>query len=130
MDRVSVERGGDSGKTVIGRELPNPVLSTHFLELHPAVLEPDLDLSVREVHAPADLETPLAGQVHVEEELLLQLERLVFGVRAALLPAALRRHPAGRTGTTRLTYGASRTIRNKYTNSHTHTHTNVTLILK
>lgn len=81
----------DLGKTIIGREFSDPVLATHLLELHPAVLEPDFHLSVREVHAAADLETPLAGQVHVEQELLLQLERLVLGVRAALLPAAFRR---------------------------------------
>lgn len=68
------EQGGleeDSGKSIIGRELSNPILAAHLLQLHPAVLEPDFHLSVREMHAAADLQTPLAGQVHVEQELLL-----------------------------------------------------------
>ena len=52
-----------------------------FLPLHPSVLEPDFDLPFGETQSVCDLDTPPAGQVAVEVELLLQLEDLVAGVR-------------------------------------------------
>ena len=48
-----------------------------LLRLHPAVLEPDLDLSLGEAERVRDLDAPLAREVAVELELLLQLQRLV-----------------------------------------------------
>lgn len=45
---------GPSGETEVGCELPNPILSVHFLQLHSAVLKPDFNLSIREVDATAD----------------------------------------------------------------------------
>lgn len=47
--------GVSSGKIKVGCELPDPVLSVHFLQFHPAVLKPDFHLSVREVDTAADL---------------------------------------------------------------------------
>lgn len=87
--------GASSGKIKVGCQLPDPVFSVHFLQFHPAVLKPDFNLSVREVDAAADLEAPLSSKVHVEQKLLLQLQRLVLRVGAALLPAALCREPVG-----------------------------------
>ena len=63
-----------------------------LLALHPAVLEPDLDLPLRQVQVPRQLPPLLLRDVRVEEELLLQLERLVLGVGLPLLPHA---HVAG-----------------------------------
>lgn len=40
--------------------------------------------------------SPVPREVHVEEELLLQLERLVFCVRAPLLPGGACVQPVGR----------------------------------
>lgn len=45
------------------------------------------------MNAAADLQASLSSQVHVEEELLLQLQGLVFGVRTTLLPATLCSQP-------------------------------------
>ena len=45
--------------------------------LHTPVLEPDLDLSLRETQSVGNLDPPSSGQVAVEVEFLLQLERLV-----------------------------------------------------
>lgn len=61
-----------------------------LLPFHPPVLEPDLDLPLRQVERARHLVPPVPREVHVEQELLLQLERLVFGVRAALLPGGAR----------------------------------------
>ena len=52
-----------------------------LLQLHPAVLEPDLDLSLRQAQRMRDLDPSLPGQVVVELELLLQLQGLVAAVR-------------------------------------------------
>lgn len=62
-----------SGEAKAAGKLPDSVLSGHFFQFHPPVLEPDFDLPVGEVHAAADLQAALPRQVHVEEELLLQL---------------------------------------------------------
>lgn len=51
-----------------------------LLQLHSPVLEPDLDLPLRETQGMRDLDSAAAGQVAVEVELLLQLQRLVAGV--------------------------------------------------
>jgi len=66
---------------------PFSALPAKLLELHASVLEPDLDLSVGQVDTPADLQAALPRQIHVEQELLLQLQRLVLCVGAALLPS-------------------------------------------
>lgn len=42
-----------------------------LLQLHPAVLEPDLDLAFREAQGMGYFDTPSTGQVVVEVELLL-----------------------------------------------------------
>ena len=44
--------------------------------LHSPVLEPDLDLPLCEVEIPCELPALLLGDVGVEQELLLQLQRL------------------------------------------------------
>ena len=44
-----------SRKGEVGGEFSDAVFPAHLLEFHPAVLEPDLDLSVTQVHALADL---------------------------------------------------------------------------
>lgn len=62
-----------SGEAKAAGKLSDSVLSGHFFQFHPPVLEPDFDLPVGEVHAAADLQAALPRQVHVEEELLLQL---------------------------------------------------------
>ena len=48
-----------------------------LLPLHAAVLEPDLDLPLREAQSVGDLYPPASRQVPVEVELLLKLEGLV-----------------------------------------------------
>lgn len=62
-----------SGEAKAAGKLSDSVLPGHFFQFHPPVLEPDFDLPVGEVHAAADLQAALPRQVHVEEELLLQL---------------------------------------------------------
>lgn len=57
-----------------------------LLELHPPVLEPDLDLSFGEAEGVRHLDPPSPRQVVVGVELLLQLERLVAGVRLPSSP--------------------------------------------
>ena len=52
-----------------------------LLGLHAAVLEPDLDLSLGEAERVRDLDAPLAREVAVELELLLEFESLVARVR-------------------------------------------------
>ena len=54
-----------------------------FLPLHPPVLEPDLDLPLREAEGMGDLDPPSARQVPVEVKLFLQLQGLVPGVRSS-----------------------------------------------
>lgn len=46
---------GSSREIKVGCELPNPILSVHFLQFHSAVLKPDFNLSVCEVDCAADL---------------------------------------------------------------------------
>jgi len=48
-----------------------------FLGLHPAILEPDFDLTLGEAERVRDLNASFARQVAVELEFLLQLEGLV-----------------------------------------------------
>ena len=54
-----------------------------LLPFHPAVLEPDFDLSFRETQCVSYLYPPPPGQVPIEVELFLQLQRLVAGVRGS-----------------------------------------------
>ena len=54
-----------------------------LFEFHPAVLEPDFDLALRQAEGVSDLDPPPPRQVVVEVKLFLQLERLVAGVRLA-----------------------------------------------
>ena len=51
-----------------------------LLPLHPAVLEPDLDLPLGEAKRVSNFYSPPSGQVSVEVELFLQLQGLVPGV--------------------------------------------------
>ena len=51
-----------------------------FFPLHPAVLEPDLDLPLGEAKRVSNFYSPPSGQVSVKVELLLQLQGLVPGV--------------------------------------------------
>lgn len=81
---ASVER---SASSVVVNMLPFPALSAQLLELHSSVLKPDLDLSVGQVDTPANLQAALPRQIHVEQKLLLQLQRLVLCVWTALLPS-------------------------------------------
>ena len=55
-----------------------------LLPLHAPVLEPDLDLALRQAQRVGDLDPSPAGQVSVEVELLLKLQGLVAGVRRSL----------------------------------------------
>ena len=57
-----------------------------LLELHPPVLEPDLDLSLCEAQGVRHLDPPSPRQVVVRVELLLQLQRLVARVRLSPSP--------------------------------------------
>lgn len=75
---------------------PASALPVELLELHASVLEPDLDLSVGQVDTPTDLQAALPRQIHVEQELLLQLQRLVLCVGTALFPSAFGFQPASR----------------------------------
>lgn len=84
--------GGDdagSGEIKIGGQFPDPILSVHFLEFHSAILKPDFDLSVCEVNGLANLQAALSRQIHIEQKLFLQFQRLVFSIGAPLLPSAL-----------------------------------------
>ena len=51
-----------------------------LLELHPPVLEPDLDLALGEAQRVGDLDPAAPREIVVEVELLLQLEGLEPGV--------------------------------------------------
>lgn len=79
---------------VLLRRLPLRVLFV----LHPAVLEPYLDLPLRKVEVSRQLPPLLLGHVGVEEELLLQLQGLELGVRLALLPHRHLPRPFQRVG--------------------------------
>jgi len=48
--------------------------------LHSTILEPDFDLTLGEAEGVRDLDAPAPGQVPVEVELLLKLERLIARV--------------------------------------------------
>ncbi len=63
-----------------------------LLQLHPAVLEPDLDLSLRQAKCVGNFDPASSRQVVVEVELLLQLQGLEPCVRlaAAASRAAVR----------------------------------------
>jgi len=67
------------GTHVVGHDVHRGHLVL-LLPLHAPVLEPDLDLPLREAQGVRDLDPAAAGQVAVEVELLLQLQRLVAGV--------------------------------------------------
>ena len=79
------------GRPSGGRITPFPFLSTArarqlgyvvlLFPLHPAVLEPDFDLSLGETEQVRDLDAPAARQVAVVVELFLELQRLVASVR-------------------------------------------------
>ena len=61
----------------------------HFIflfPLHPAVLKPDFDLPLGQSQGVWYLDSPLAGQVRVEEELLLKLQCLVATVGLSASP--------------------------------------------
>ena len=51
-----------------------------LLELHPPVLEPDLDLPLCQTQRMGNLNTASSGEIMVEMELLLQLQGLEPGV--------------------------------------------------
>lgn len=76
-----------SGEVVNCTLLPLSALPVELLELHASVLEPDLDLSVGQVDTPTDLQAALPRQIHVEQELLLQLQSLVLCVGTPLFPS-------------------------------------------
>jgi len=52
-----------------------------LLPLHPTVLEPYLDLPLREGEGVGNLDASTSGEVAVKVELFLELEGLVAGVR-------------------------------------------------
>ena len=54
-----------------------------LLPLHPPVLEPDLDLPLRQAEGMGDLYPPPPSQIAIEVEFLLQLQGLVAGVGLA-----------------------------------------------
>ena len=59
----------------------------HFvllLPLHPPVLEPDLDLALRQAQRMRYLDASASCQVAIKVEFLLQFQRLVTGVRRSL----------------------------------------------
>lgn len=55
-----------------------------FLPLHPAVLEPYLDLPFAETERMGDFDSPSPGQIAVEMKLFFQFQSLVASVRRAL----------------------------------------------
>ena len=77
---VVVVVAGRARVVVLLRCLPLGV----FLVFHSAVLEPYFDLPLREVEVSRQLPPLLLGDVGVEKELFLQLERLELGVGLAL----------------------------------------------
>lgn len=95
----------------VGRELVRVAIRRHVVRnnvharhlmllfpLHPSILEPDLDLTFRQAKGMRDLDATPPRQVAVEVELLLQLQRLVPGVRRPLsFHLAIRIHRACQT---------------------------------
>ena len=59
-----------------------------LLAFHPSVLKPDLNLPLREIKVSSQFPSLLLGHVRVEQEFLLQLQRLEFGVWLPLLAHA------------------------------------------
>ena len=65
------------------------MLSQHeSLFLHPAVLEPDLDLLVAEVQAVGQLPPPLPGDELIQHKFTFKLGQLQLGVGLAFLSGA------------------------------------------
>lgn len=62
-----------AGLTRTGSVSFRTFLLAHLFHFHPTVLEPDFDLSLCKVQNPGHLVAPVPGEVHVEEEFLLQL---------------------------------------------------------
>lgn len=62
-----------AGQTRTGSVSFRALLLAHLFHFHPTVLEPDFDLSLCKVQNPGHLVAPVPGEVHVEEEFLLQL---------------------------------------------------------
>ena len=58
-----------------------------LLQLHPPILEPDLDLPFRQAERVCHLDPPPPGEVVARVEFLLQLERLVARVGLSAAPA-------------------------------------------
>lgn len=58
--------------------------------LDSAVLEPDLDLLLRQIQVRGDFDAPQSGQVHVGRELTLQFQKLCAGEGCAHALAALK----------------------------------------
>lgn len=58
---------------------------TRLLVLHPPILKPYLHLSLGQIQIPRELPSLLLRDVGIEEELLLELECLEFGVGLAFL---------------------------------------------
>lgn len=52
--------------------------------LHPTVLEPDLDLSLRQAEGMGYLDAPSSRQIPIEVELLLQLQSLITRIGCSL----------------------------------------------
>ena len=67
-----------------------------LLPLHAAVLEPDLDLALREAQRVRDLDAPPPREVAVEVELLLQLQGLVARVGLPAPSARAAKRTCGR----------------------------------
>jgi len=61
-----------------------------FLDLHAAILEPDIDLSLGEAERVCDLDATFTGEVSVELKLFLQLQSLVARVRLTTAPTLQR----------------------------------------
>lgn len=67
----------------------------NLLHFHPAVLEPDLDLPLSEVEQPGHLVPAVPREIHVEQKLFLQFQRLMLCIRAPLLPCGASMKPVG-----------------------------------
>ncbi len=72
-----------------------------LLVLHAPVLEPNFHLALRQVQISRQFPAFLFGHVGVEQELLLQLQRLEFRVRLPLLPHRHLARPLQRIRTQR-----------------------------
>ena len=69
-------RRGGSGGCRAGRQRARTSFGLILLPLHAPVLEPDLDVTLREVQHGGQLDAARSGDVLVEVELLLQLQQL------------------------------------------------------